>query len=102
MSQRIILYSDLRSQKGIGHSKTQLWRLERAGKFPCSYLQDDMAGSRPKSTDLSPSELLYATDLPSFWLNWKKAALCRGRPLQKMVFVRTTILLRAKDTVNPI
>jgi len=34
MSQRIILYPDLKTHKGIGHSKTQLWRLERVGKFP--------------------------------------------------------------------
>jgi prophage regulatory protein len=34
MSQRIILYPDLKSKKGIAHSKTQLWRLERMGKFP--------------------------------------------------------------------
>jgi prophage regulatory protein len=34
MVKRIILYADLKSQKGIAHSKTQLWRLERAGRFP--------------------------------------------------------------------
>lgn len=31
---KVILYADLKPQKGISHSKTQLWRLERAGKFP--------------------------------------------------------------------
>src|SRR6266540_3353305 len=34
MSQAIILFPDLRVKKGIPHSKTQLWRLERDGKFP--------------------------------------------------------------------
>jgi|tagenome__1003787_1003787.scaffolds.fasta_scaffold20973904_4 prophage regulatory protein len=34
MSQRFLVYPDLRSQKGIVHSKTQLWRLEKKGQFP--------------------------------------------------------------------
>lgn len=34
MSHRIIIYQDLKPKKGIDLSKTQLWRLERAGKFP--------------------------------------------------------------------
>ncbi|MBR1156869.1 AlpA family transcriptional regulator [Bradyrhizobium sp. JYMT SZCCT0428] len=34
MSQRILLYSDLRPLKGISHSKVQLWRLEKVAKFP--------------------------------------------------------------------
>ncbi|TWA91098.1 helix-turn-helix transcriptional regulator [Bradyrhizobium stylosanthis] len=33
MSQKLIAYEGL-SAKGIVYSKTQLWRLERAGKFP--------------------------------------------------------------------
>jgi prophage regulatory protein len=33
MAQRLIPYEALRS-KGISYSKVQLWRLERAGKFP--------------------------------------------------------------------
>ncbi|TFV70501.1 AlpA family phage regulatory protein [Bradyrhizobium frederickii] len=33
MSQQLIAYEGL-SPKGIVYSKVQLWRLERAGKFP--------------------------------------------------------------------
>jgi prophage regulatory protein len=33
VSQKLIPYEDLRS-KGISLSKVQIWRLERAGKFP--------------------------------------------------------------------
>jgi prophage regulatory protein len=31
---RLISYDSLKSSKGISLSKVQLWRLERAGKFP--------------------------------------------------------------------
>jgi prophage regulatory protein len=31
---KILSYADLRPAKGIGYSKTQLWRLEKVGKFP--------------------------------------------------------------------
>lgn len=31
---KILSYDDLKPQKGIGYSKAQLWRLERAGAFP--------------------------------------------------------------------
>jgi prophage regulatory protein len=34
MPQRFILFPDLHPKKGIPHSKTQLWRLEKVGKFP--------------------------------------------------------------------
>jgi prophage regulatory protein len=31
---KILSYHDLKSLKGISYSKTQLWRLEKGGKFP--------------------------------------------------------------------
>ena len=31
---RLIPYDDLRSVKGIALSKTQIWRLEKDGRFP--------------------------------------------------------------------
>ncbi len=34
MSIRLIPYDQLKPEKGIGYSKTQLWRLMKAGKFP--------------------------------------------------------------------
>ena len=31
---RLLAYSDLKSLKGIGYSRTHLWRLVKAGIFP--------------------------------------------------------------------
>jgi len=31
---KLLSYDDLKPVKGIGYSKTQLWRLERQRKFP--------------------------------------------------------------------
>ena len=31
---KLLAYKDLRPSKGIDYSKTQLWRLEKCGKFP--------------------------------------------------------------------
>ena len=31
---KLLAYKDLNSQKGIDYSKTQLWRLEKSGRFP--------------------------------------------------------------------
>jgi prophage regulatory protein len=31
---RLLNYDDLKSEKGIGYSKVQLWRLEKVAAFP--------------------------------------------------------------------
>lgn len=31
---KLLSYDDLKPEKGIGYSRTQLWRLERESKFP--------------------------------------------------------------------
>lgn len=31
---KLLSYDDLKPEKGIGYSKVQLWRLEKAGEFP--------------------------------------------------------------------
>ena len=31
---KLLAYEDLRTEKGINYSKVQIWRLEKAGKFP--------------------------------------------------------------------
>ncbi len=31
---RLLSYDELKPEKGVGYSKVQLWRLEKAGDFP--------------------------------------------------------------------
>ena len=31
---KLLSFSELKSQKGIGYSRVSLWRMERNGKFP--------------------------------------------------------------------
>jgi prophage regulatory protein len=58
---KLLSYDELKPLKGIDYSKVQLWRLEKARKFP-------------KRIALSPNRCAWAEDEVDAWIKAKVAA----------------------------